>query len=185
MSKIIKDGVVVMTKTPGNGTEIITTPYRVCRYVPSIGNFPGYTDEFLDERQMLCWIHDNLDELTTAITTDSAGLLNFMDLKELTEISNQLEAILKKFFTFKHQIKLQMKAKLLFENEASLGTELSEEEMLEYLNTPSIIDQEKLTIERIIRYCPELVMDNCLKNIEDNAKKEESRGSSNSINDSK
>ena len=73
-----------------------------------------------------------------------------------------------------------MKAKLLLEEEIK-DLDLSEEELIGILELAPEVDQKKLTIDKIIRYYPSLILNNIDRFKEyKNAKKEESRGSDSS-----
>jgi hypothetical protein len=150
---------------------------------PLVGNFSGLTGwENIIAKSEIRKILGLLDNIRFELESEETDpkLLYLMEDSELKEIDELLYGMFCKIRDFKNKTRLQMKAKLLFEKEA-VDLDLSEEELLKILELDSQIDLQKITIENIIKYYPNLVLDNIDKIKEyKNAKKEENRGSSNS-----
>ena len=155
---------------------------------PVVGNFKPETfglDESYLQSGEISKIKNLLSELLSEFEDNNTdpNLIKMMDFSELKNIDELIYGMICKIRDNKNKLRLQMKAKLLFENEA-VDFNFTEEELLSILELGEV-DLQKITIDKIIKYYPNLILDNIDKIKEyKNAKKEENRGSSNSSTES-
>ena len=156
---------------------------------PPVGNFANPELLGLDESYLqsgeISKIKRLLMELLSEFEDNNTdpNLIKMMDFNELKDIDELIYGMICKIRDNKNKLRLQMKAKLLFENEA-VDFDFTEEELLSVLELGDV-DLQKITIDKIIKYYPNLILDNIDKIKEyKNAKKEENRGSSDSSTES-
>lgn len=153
---------------------------------PMIGNFndlPG-CEEYM-EGIKVDKIKTNLLSLLKEFEENDPSLLKLMDINKLEDLDELVYGMLSSILEFKHKARLQMKAKLLFEEELK-DPDLTEEELIELLEFTPEVDKKKITIDKIIKYYPSLIL-NSIDKIKEykNAKKEENRGSDSSCDSDK
>lgn len=155
---------------------------------PLVGNFNpesfGLDESYLQNGE-ISKIKRLLMELLSEFEDNDTdpNLIKMMDFNELKDIDELIYGMICKIRDNKSKLRLQMKAKLLFENEA-VDFDFTEEELLSVLEIGDV-DLQKITIDKIIKYYPNLILDNIDKIKEyKNAKKEENRGSSDSSTES-
>ena len=164
--------------------DVIFAPYIPAQVTKTIGNFDGITPESDDaiSRLNVLRLKETAQDLISELVDKDKDpdLLNLMDIGDVKDIEEVLYGIVSKIVEFKRKARLQIKAKLLLEEEIK-DLDLSEEELIGILELAPEVDQKKLTIDKIIRYYPSLILNNIDRFKEyKNAKKEKSRGSDSS-----
>lgn len=164
--------------------DVIFAPYIPAQVTKTIGNFDGITPESEDtiSRLNVLRLKETAQDLISELTDKDKDpdLLNLMDIGDVKDMEEVLYGIVSKIVEFKRKARLQIKAKLLLEEEIK-DLDLSEEELIGILELAPEVDQKKLTIDKIIRYYPSLILNNIDRFKEyKNAKKEKSRGSDSS-----
>lgn len=164
--------------------DVIFAPYIPAPVTKTIGNFDGMipgTDDTISRLNVLR-LKETAQDLISELTDKDKDpdLLNLMDIGDVKDMEEVLYGIVSKIVEFKRKARLQIKAKLLLEEEIK-DLDLSEEELIGILELAPEVDQKKLTIDKIIRYYPSLILNNIDRFKEyKNAKKEKSRGSDSS-----
>lgn len=169
-----------------HGTEnkdVIFAPYLPAQVTKTIGNFDNLPDsDDTISRLNVLRLKETAQDLISELNDNDKdpNLLNLMDLGDIQDMEEVLYGIVSKVTEFKRKARLQIKAKLLLEEEIK-DLDLSEEELIEILKLTPEIDQKKLTLDKIIRYYPNIIL-NSIDKIKEfkNAKKEENRGCSDS-----
>ena len=164
--------------------DIIFAPYIPAQVTKTIGNFDVITPESDDaiSRLNVLRLKETAQDLISELTDKDKDpdLLNLMNIGDVKDMEEVLYGIVSKIVEFKRKARLQIKAKLLLEEEIK-DLDLSEEELIGILELAPEVDQKKLTIDKIIRYYPSLILNNIDRFKEyKNAKKEKSRGSDSS-----
>ena len=164
--------------------DVIFAPYIPAQMTKTIGNFDVITPESDDaiSRLNVLRLKETAQDLISELVDKDKDpdLLNLMDIGDVMDMEEVLYGIVSKIVEFKRKARLQIKAKLLLEEEIK-DLDLSEEELIGILELAPEVDQKKLTIDKIIRYYPSLILNNIDRFKEyKNAKKEKSRGSDSS-----
>lgn len=164
--------------------DVIFAPYIPAQMTKTIGNFDVITPESDDaiSRLNVLRLKETAQDLISELVDKDKDpdLLNLMDIGDVKDMEEVLYGIVSKIVEFKRKARLQIKAKLLLEEEIK-DLDLSEEELIGILELTPEVDQKKLTIDKIIRYYPSLILNNIDRFKEyKNAKKEKSRGSDSS-----
>lgn len=163
--------------------DVIFSPYIPALTTKTIGNFDNIPDsDDTISRLNVLQLKETAQDLISELTDNDKdpNLLNLMDIGDIKDMEEVLYGIVSKITEFKRKVRLQIKAKLLLEEEVK-DLDISEEELIEMLELTPEVDQKKLTLDKIIRYYPNIIL-NSIDKIKEfkNAKKEENRGCSDS-----